>query len=321
MSALVSDLVTRVLQYVDRAGDASYTSRVVSALDEAIQWYSERAPWDGLRDIETFISNGTEYLALPDRIRRVVDIGDKTNNRYIPAGEHFLQRRPGQYLERTSGNVCEWRDMGTVPLITHPNGSALKFETTVSESFDVSIAGTVRDTGASGTALEFYEAMETVSMDGTVKTSANVFEEVTSIQKEKNTAADLKIFFSSTSEPVSRIPNWETRPLYRRVQFSPVPTAGTALELQYYRRPNRITDTDAALDSAINQEAVVWKAVELVSLLESKIDLAQLARARAEEVVRNRKEVEENFGERDHTIQPWCGYLNLEDDYGGEEYS
>lgn len=311
-SALVKDLIDRVQRLVDRV-DPSFRGRALSALDEAVQWYASRAPWDSLQREEDIYTNGTQFLVLPDRVQRPVWIADVTNSRHIQPGGQWHSRVPGPFLQKTVGSAREWRPYGTVPVIKQPEGETLTFSTTVSDGIDITVRGLVQDTTASGTALEFYEAQETLTMAGVSQATSNTYQEILAIQKDKNSTADVTATLTTSGDQVVRIPSWASRPLYQQIQLLFKPSAGTQLRMGYFRRPDRLVAEGDGVDPAINEEAVMWRAAGNLHWIDNEGQAAQLAWQRAEEIVTNLKNVEETFGEKDHGVDMWETYLGLED--------
>lgn len=317
---LVADLIDRVQQLAGRV-DASHRDRVRTALDEAIQWFASRVPWDSLKEHEDFRSGGSRDLILPDRVNKVITISDAETFTAMSGGDHWEKRTPGAFLQDASGQPQEWRDFGYVPVISQPaTDTTLSFQSTVSEGFDVHLRGLVRDTTASGTALELYEVQETIRLDNeSAVATANAYVRVLGIQKPKFTVADVHVTDDTSTLKISRIPAWETRPLFRRIQLHFVPTA-RPFRVNYFKRPDRLTTETDAIDPGINEEAVVWRAVGNISFIENEDNAAGVAWGKAEDIIEKMKTMEETFGEKDSHIAPWIGYLNLESQEIGPEF-
>lgn len=311
-SSLVKDLIDRAQRLADRV-DPSYRIRALDGLDEAMQWYASQVPWDALKRTEDFVASG-EFLILPDRINKIIRIGDRTNARPLDPGEHFERRRSGAYFQRTSGAPCEWRPLGYVPTVKDLSVAApLHISSTSSESIAIQIRGLISDSTASGTALELFEAKETLTLAGVTLASTNSYTTIISIQKDKGTAADVLIGTAADGQ-IARIPSWESRPLYHKVQFSPVPT-GQTLEVTYFRRPDRLTSEDDPIEASVNEEALVWRAAGNLHWMDNEGQAAERAWQKANEVVVLKRNEEETFGEKDFTVSPWLGYVNLEDEF------
>lgn len=311
-SALIKDLIDRVQRLADRV-DPSYRVRTLDALDEAQQWYASQIPWDSLQEIEDFFVN-TEFLTFPDRVNKIIRIGDRTNSRPLDAGEFMERRTPGSYFQRTKGAPREWRPMGRVSTVKELSVATLLYvHSTASEAIAVQVRGLVSDSTASGTALEFYEAKETLTLAGASLASVNTYSKVISIQKDKGTAEDILIS-TPADGLIARIPSWESRPLYQKVQFSPVPN-GVTLEVAYFRRPDRITSENDPLEPSINEEAIMWRAVGNLHWTDNEGQAAERAWQKANEVIALKRNEEETFGEKDFHIEPWQGYMDLESEY------
>ena len=312
--SLIADLIDRVQRRSDRV-DPQSRVRVLDALDEALQWYSKKMPFGSLMRFEEFQCSGSEFMVFPNRIMKVIDIADLTNTRMVEPGDHWKRRHTGTYLQRTQGvGPCEWRDLGIVPVISQPNtDTTLTFQCTASDSFNTYVKGLVRDTTASGTALEFFEAEETISITGSdVKTSANAYVQVIGIEKKYPTNGDLIVKETGSAVPISRMARWEARPEFPRAQFLVVPNAGTRLEVEYFRRPDRIAAEEQTLDPAVHEDALIWRAVGNQHWMDQEGQQANLAWQKANEVAADQKSVEEMFGEKDHHMEPVNFYFEAE---------
>lgn len=311
-STLIKDLIDRVQRVADRV-DPSHRTRALDSIDEAMQWYASQVPWDALKRQEDFYA-ASEYLILPDRVNKVIRIGDKTNSRPLDPGEFFERRRPGAYFQRVTGAACEWRDQGYVATAKDiTEGSTLEVYSTASEAINVQVRGLVSDTTASGTALELYEAKETISLAGVTQTSAHSYNKVISIQKDKGTDADV-IVGTSADGQIARIPSWESRPMYRKIQFHPVPT-GQTFEVAYFRRPDRVTSENDPISPGLNEEALMWRAAGNMMWMDNEPQAAERAWQKAAEVVAIKRNEEETFGEKDFHVEPWAGYMSLENEH------
>jgi hypothetical protein len=312
MGSLVKDLIDRAQKLANRV-DPGYRDRALEALDEACQWYASQVPWDSLKKTEDFTASG-EFLILPDRVGKVVRLFDRTNQRPIEAGEFLERRMPSAYAARTTGQPCIWRDFGISPIAKDLSAaSVLQFSTTASEGIDIQIRGLVQDTAASGTALEFYEVRETLTMAGVTQASANTYSKIVSIQKDHSTAEDV-IVGTVADGQLARIPSWESRPRYPKLQLQPA-SSGTQVEVGFFRRPDRLTSEDDPLDPAINEEAVVWRTAGNLHWMDNEGQSAQGAWSKANEALAIKRNQEQTFGEKDHHIQPWVGYMSLESEY------
>ncbi len=204
--------------------------------------------------------------------------------------------------------------MGLSPVASAPStDSALLIHSTASEAINVTIRGLVFDPSAANTALELYEAQETVALGGITETSVNTYREVLAIQKDKGTTADV-VVGTALDGQISRIPSWEARPLFRRIEFYPVPS-GQTLEVQYFRRPDRITKESDAVDPSVDEEALVWRAAGNMHWTDNEGQAAGIAWRKAEEILLRVRNEEDTFGEKDHTIDMWGSYMSLENGY------
>lgn len=314
MTSHIGDLIDKVQRRANRV-DTNYRVRALDALDEALQWYSQELPWDGLIAQEVFLTTGSDTLVLPDRVLTISSIADITNQRHLPAGHHWARRYGATYTARAAGPACEWRPLGFSTVIAQPPADTfITAQATVSDSLDVHLRGLVRDTGASGTALELFEAMETLSLSSSeMVTSANSYVRVVAIDKPRGSLADVLIRDATTGTLLSRVSAWEARPMFPMIQLLVVPPPGTSLEIEYFRRPDRITAESHTIDPAIHEEALVWRAAGNMHWLDDEPQVAQAAWRQADEALGRVKRAADAFGERDHHAEPPTGgYMSFE---------
>jgi len=312
MASLIAHLIDRVQQLADRV-DSTYRPRCLNAIDEAQQWYAVSSPWDALYERETFLTSGSEALVLPDRVCKILRVADLDEMTPIDAGGNDW----GEYathLNKTKGLPFEWRPAGSASVLRQPEvPDYLVLTPSVSESFDVLMRGLVQDTGASGTALEFYEAQETINIasDSPV-TSTTSWARIDNISKARATSADLKVDLAGGGT-VSRIPSWGTRPLFQKIEFLFIPDGVKQVRVEYYRRPQRITDENQALDASVNEDVLAWRAAGNLHWMDQEGQAAQVAWAKADQLIAKEMSREETFGDRDHGVQPGFSYLERED--------
>lgn len=305
MATLISDFIDRIQRRADRV-DSGHRVRARDALDESIQWYAKTVPWPSLMRLERFETSGSEFLVFPDRVLKIVSVGDLTNTQQLEPGDQFGRRFNGTYFNRTSGRLCEWKDMGLVPVTSQPNtDTTLQFQSTVSENYNAYVKGLVRDTTASGTALELYEVLEAVGITSSdVNTTSNSFVRIIELTKDRPSNGDLTINYSQDGRRASRIPLWEARPLFPQIQLFHVPNPQATLEVEYYRRPDRITSENGGIDASMDEEALVWRAAGNMHWVDQEGASAKEAWEKATEIVEAKKNVEESFGEKDFHIEP-----------------
>ena len=316
---LITDLIDRAQRLGARV-DSSKRAEALTAFDEAIQWYAGRVPWDALIRSEDFFTNGVRDLVLPDRVLRVINVMDAANATPVDAGDEWEVRTPGAFAQDTTGQVAEWRPGGFVPVIAQPTtDTTLSVEASVSESYSVYVRGLVRDTAASGTSLEFYEVQEEIMITSESSvSSANAYTEVLSIQKPKFTTSNILVTNNQAGTRISRIPAWEARPLFQKIQLHFVPVGSIPMRIRFYTRPNRITAETDAIEPGINEEAIIWRATGNLHWSDNEDQAAERAWAKAQEALSDVKSVEESFGEKGLQIQPWLGYLQMEGLYDDE---
>jgi len=313
MATHIGHLIDRIQSNADRQ-DSALRTKTLHALDEAVQWYARRAPWDGLFEPgEEFLTNGSEYLVLPERVARVVRVADLSNSLPVEPGGNDWERYP-TFLQKTAGGAAiEWRPAGEVPVVRQPEAATtLTIDPDVSESFSVYVRGLVRDSNASGTALELYDVLETVvvSSEAEVATT-NSFMRIDEVSKKYASDANLTLKYSDGTV-VGRIPGWSMGPSYQRIQLFNVPTVATRLSVSYKRRPPRITAEEQSIDPAINIDAIVWRAAGNIHWQDQETEQANMAWRNADQIVGQIITEERTQGDRDYQIDLWSGYQRRE---------
>ncbi|MCI0354823.1 MAG: hypothetical protein L0099_07280 [Acidobacteria bacterium] len=316
---LVAKIIDDALKLVNRAGDGTYRTRALQALNRAHRYCARRFPWEGLRKQENFLTNGTRFLVLPERVLDIIAVGDSTNARHLDAGDHWDRRAPGTYFQGVGGTAKEWRRAGVVPVTGQPStDTRLRLQTAVSDGMRVLVRGLGRDTAASGTALELYPIEEILSMGGSgITLTANTYVEILSLEKDEATLTDLLVTDNVTGLRLARIPSWAARSGLQRVEFLHVPPANTSVRVDYYRHPDRITGENETLDASIPEDYIVWRTVGDLEWIMERAEAAQLAWARAEANMQADYVAEETRGDYRIDPHPWTpGYDDLEEPFG-----
>lgn len=313
MTTQIGHLIDRIQATADRQ-DSALRTKTLHALDEAVQWYARRAPWDGLFEPgEDFLTNGSEFLVLPERVARVVRVADRSNSQPVEAGGNDWERYP-TFLQRTAGSTgAEWRPAGQVPVIRQPNSATVvTFSPSVSESFSIYIRGLVRDSNASGTALELYDVLETVVVSSAADVSTtNAYVRIDEISKKYASTANVSVSYDDGAV-VGRIPGWSMGPSYQRIQLFNIPAAGTKLSISYKRRPDRLTAEEQVIDPGINVDAIVWRASGNIHWQDQETEAANMAWRKADEIVSQIITEEQSQGDRDYQIDLWGSYYARE---------
>jgi len=313
MTTQIGHLIDRIQATADRQ-DSALRTKTLHALDEAVQWYARRAPWDGLFEPgEDFLTNGSEFLVLPERVARVVRVADRSNSQPVEPGGNDWERYP-TFLQRTTGGTsAEWRPAGVVPVTRQPESAGVvTFSPDVSESFSVYVRGLVRDSNASGTALELYDVLETVVISSAADASTtNSFVRVDEVSKKYASKANITVKYSDGSV-VGRIPSWSMGPSYQRIQLFNIPNAGTILSIAYKRRPDRLTAEEQVIDPGINLDAIIWRASGNIHWQDQETEAANMAWRKADEIVGQILTEEVSQGDRDYQIDIWGSYHSRE---------
>lgn len=315
--ALVKDLIDEAQRLANRVS-ASERGRAREALNRALQKYAQRIPWKSLRRTETFVTDGTRFLTFPDRVAKVIEIADETEQARIRPDTHLMRNHGADYLSDVAGRPCVWREAGIVPIAAVPaTDTTLTLTASQSEVFNVEILGTVRDASESGSALELYRLRETIAIsDDTDNTTSNSFVDIHAITKDRSTDAFVQVVDDNSSKVIARIMGPDANPVYRRIEFEKVPAAGRLIRVDYFTHPERIDSELQPIDPAINIDYLVWRAVGDLHWILKETQNAQLAWAQADQVLAEEANKERTFGENQGSIVPDFTYLDREDPTG-----
>jgi len=312
--AIVKELINEIQRLANRVSP-SERSRALEALDRAVRKYAMRIPWKSLKRTEEFITDGTRFMVFPDRVAKVIELADKTEQGRIGPEAHFIENYGPTYLSDVAGRPSVWRESGIVPIIAVPSSdTTLTLTASQSEVFDVEIYGRVRDASESGSALELYDVRETVAIvsDAAVQT-VNSYVDVRAISKDRSTAAFLHVVDDISGKVVSRVMPQDASPAYRRIEFNVIPGAGRVVLVEYFTPPDRIDSELQALDPAINIDYLVWAGVGDLHWILNETQNAQVAWGKADEILAQEANKERTFGENPESITPDFTYFDLED--------
>lgn len=307
-------IIDEALELTNRK-DPTMRGRALHALDRALQHYAERRPWDGLKRWEDFTADGTRYLTLPARIRKILSVSDVTNKMDIEAGSHWNRTAQVPWAAgQAAATAYEWRDLGVVPVIAEPDGAQLRIEASVSEPQSLVIRGMVRDSSASGSPLELYPLVETYTVGGTSYSITDAsFVTVDSIEKSiTDGSADITIWNHSTAKILARIPAGERSPAYQRIEFLYQPTAGNQVRVEYFARPARLVSETGAVPADVDHDYLVWRVAGDMEFLANEGQSAQVAWAKADGMMQEKRVAEQTQGEKSIQIQPDASYFRME---------
>lgn len=316
MSQEVGQLIDTALQLANRSS-AQYRTRALYAVDRAVRYFADRMPWPSLRKEETFRSDGTNHFTFPQRVRHIISIGDQERGHYVQPGTQLTKQYPTFTLSGRSVGSWQHSDLGVVPVISAPaTDTYLDISTPQSESQIVHVVGLVRDSTASGTPLELYEAQETVYLTGTNATSTNQFAEILKIEKDTLDAdQDVLVKYTYNGKPVSRIMHNERAPQYKRVEFLGTPNVGDRFVCQYYTNPEKIVAEDVVLDPAIDSDVILWRVVGDLHWINSEGEAANGAWSKAEDKLLVLKSAQEAVNQGFTQFIPWAPFVDPEDDW------
>jgi len=316
MSTLVSQIIDEVLGITGRKSDTAMRTRLVPAVDRAVDHWASRRPWNGLKRYEDFTANGTRFMVFPRRVQKPLSVTDLDNKQAVRGGTDWNLSATNTWSRSvTNDTPWEFRELGVVPVISEPSTYApLEIEASVSEALTIFITGYGLDTLASGTALEFPLVTESFLITGTgATTTAQSYTRVESIEKSSlDGDADVIVRDSESSAPLSRIPADARSAAYARIEFLYIPPAGRRLRVEYYTHPDRVVNEQSALPSAVQRDYLIWRVVGDVHWIDNEPQQAQLAWQKADGLMQEEALAQEGRGDRLKLVSPRQIYFRLE---------
>lgn len=292
--------------------DQGLTDFLVGAATRAQRYWAERLPWPDLERRERFTATGDRQVVFPARVNAILSITDVTNNFEIERGGKFEDNQ--DFVNKSSGHAYHWRPYGVTPVAPQPQtDTTLSIQASASEAMAVFVQGLVRDTSQSGTALELYEAQETVNLvDENAVNTANAYAEVFAVEKPYDTENNLTVTNNQNSEIIARIPRWDTQIRYPRIETDLVIPGGTTLEVLYLGHPQDLTGVGQPLHPSVEEDFMVWRLVGDLHWIKNNQQAARLAWGKADEVVENVKQKRRAGGGTIPT-SPTLDFLNFAD--------
>ena len=286
MSNTVREVVQRAQELANRI-DTNWNDRTRAAVSRALKFWAAKIPWPALKAEEDFLTTGGKFLVFPERVGVILSVSDVANSRTLDPFGDWPQREPGIFLQDSPGTPFEWQDYGWTPFASVPaTDTVLELQAGGSEAFAVRVTGLLRDTAASGTALELQEHTETLTMGGTnVTQTTTVWASLLGLEKDAGSTNWLKALNPLSSQVISFIPPGEVAVQHRRIQMLPVPSAGLNLRIAYYRRPEEIHSLDAALDNSVDLDFLAWRSAGDIHWTLKEMNAAQLAWTKAAEIM------------------------------------
>jgi hypothetical protein len=96
----------------------------------------------------------------------------------------------------------------------------------------------------------------------------------------------------------------------------PVPAAGHKILVEYLVAPDDITSEESVLDAGISEKYLVWQVAGDVLWANGRREDAQIAWAKAEQILTEEAKRHTTLGEGDFRAIPINTYLSREDYYG-----
>lgn len=314
----LATLIDRAQELAGRK-DTSWDVRTRRWLNEAQSQWATELPWPQLKKLEDFTFNSTEasgrVMVFPQRVHKVLRIGDETNKRRLIPASHPDLEFPSSHFQNTSGVALNWREIGAGAVTEQPtSATTLDFQTITSDVFSGYIAGLAQDTTASGTPNELYFNEEEVSISSSdVTTTAGLYVRIDTIGKNDTTTADVTVKNGSTT--IARIPANAYRSEYRRIELTLAPSDGTVFQVEYSQKPRPLLENYQVPAPEVDTDFLVWYASSQIKRAQGNLQEAEFHMNRATQILQRRADFERNVGDQDFRAFPEPLYHADEDQY------
>jgi hypothetical protein len=308
----VATLTNQAQQLAGRV-DTNWNERTLRFLNEGVERWAQKRPWNSLRKTLTMTADGTRKLVFPDYVLTIAWLTDLTNRDVVNFRESWDREATSQYLGNTTGAAYWWREDGVQPLYKELSAaSTLQVRSEASDTYSVHITGLGQDTTQSGTAGENFFIEEVLSASGSgPNTSANTYKEILTIGRTARGNGDVLVTDGTTQLGRIAKNRWTTS--YRRAELLRIPSAGTQLRCGVLVRPTPLVETNQVAHHTINPQYLIWYAAGLIHKAMDEQDLGEVCLARADRILDERDYQEEAFGDRDWGSLPDSEYWGSED--------
>ena len=119
----LSGLTTEAQRLAGRV-DTGFDDRTKQWLNEALDRWVVRDPWGTLTKEQDFPSDGTQDLILPNYVKKIISITDKTNKFPVERFENLEKHATSSLIAETAGKAYYWEERGMSVLRWRPPGVA-----------------------------------------------------------------------------------------------------------------------------------------------------------------------------------------------------
>lgn len=294
--------------------DTDFNSRTRRWLNEAQERWALAIPWPTLLRTETFSCKGTQNLVLPQRVKIVNWVGDRTGRRSLMVRDGWEKDFPEAYMSQTPGAPTLVRELGVTPVTAQPaTAGILSVKTTTSDVFGVYLGGLCQDTTASGTPDFYFFDEEKVDVNSSSVTAGKkLFVRIEVIGKDDFTPADV-VIRDAASNIIARIPAHAYTAEYRQLEFLYVPAVDSQVDVNYVQGPVPMIEEYQVPHPSIKTEYLIWYAAALLHSAQGQMEQAAEKRSIAMDWLNAQIYRERNFGEKSYQGRPDQNYWGAED--------
>jgi len=270
-------------------------------INEAIREFARVQPWQGLEDVLTVSTDGTEYVILPPFVDSIVHILNKSQHIPVDRAGDWDREASAIYSQRTTGRVLNYDKLGIVPALRDPTGFIWLQSTHASDLGALYISGRVANSGASGTGLQ--ATIRTLSLNGTGTsplTLSTLFTSIISISKTTDANGDFFFYDAGNfNKHISFLGRYDSQAEFKRIQLLYKPAEQTLLEIRFRHKISPLKDDAQAPHPAVKPDYVINHAIALHHAEQDQLAKAQNQEQKALKVLQDESNKEQNFDE------PW----------------
>ena len=296
-------------QFRSGYNDASYSPQWNSFINESYREFARTYPWEGLEDLLSVTSDGTEFIVLPPFVDSIVHILNKSFHIPVDRSGSWDREASAIYSQRTVGRVINYDKIGEVPTLRNPSGYVFVQSTHTSDLGSIYITGRVNNSGASGTGLQSVISHFTTNITGTSPlTLTTQFAQILSISKATDTNGDLYFFdagsTTTTNAHISFLGRYDDEARFKRIQLLYKPSDQTIFEIRFrYKIPPLKADAESPHPS-VKSDYIIHKALQLHYQQQQQFSKAQVKGAEATKILQDEANKEMNFDEPYSQIVP-----------------
>lgn len=293
-------------QFRSGMNDSNYDRQWNSYINRAIREFARVQPWEGLEDLLTITSDGTEYLILPPFVDSVLAITNLTQRTTVERTGDWDREATSIFADRTAGTVINYDKIGTVPALRDPAGYLVVRSTHASDLGALYVTGRANNSGASGTALQSTVSTLSFNATGTSPfTLSTLFASIISISKATDTNGDLYFFDAGSSNAhISFLGRYDDEAAFKRIQLLYKPSDTTQFRIRFRYKIPPLKDDTQAPHPAVKSDFVIEHALALYYQNREQFTKANAQRGDATKVLQDEAHKEQNFDEPFSQIVP-----------------